>query len=66
MEPAPRSTFQPAGAGALLGGTTAASIGVGALVGWVAGNIGYGILGGAIAGVPAGVTAVYFRYRNAF
>lgn len=50
----------------MLGGTTAAAIGVGALVGWAAGNVGYGILGGAIAGVPAGVTAVYFRYRDTF
>ena len=66
MEPAPRPTFQPAGAGALLGGTTAAAIGLGALLGWAAGNVGYGILGGAIAGVPAGVTVVYFRYRDAF
>ena len=65
MEPAPRPTFQPAGAGMLLASTTAACIGVGALVGWAAGWFGYGILGGAIAGVPAGVTAVYFRYRDA-
>ena len=65
MEPAPRPTFQPAGAGMLLAAATAASIGAGALVGWLAGNVGYGILGGAIAGVPAGVTAVYLRYRNA-
>lgn len=49
----------------LLAAATAASIGVGALVGWAAGNLGYGILGGAIVGVPAGVIAVYFRYRDA-
>ena len=65
MEPTSRPTFQPAGAGMLLASTTAASIGLGALVGWAAGNVGYGILGGAIVGVPAGVTAVYFRYRDA-
>jgi F0F1-type ATP synthase assembly protein I len=65
MEPARRPTFQPAAAGMLLASTTVASIGVGALVGWLAGNAGYGIMGGAIAGVPAGVTAVYFRYRDA-
>jgi hypothetical protein len=65
MEPAPRPTFQPAGAGMLLVATTAASVGVGALIGWVAGNAGYGILGGAIVGVPAGIGAVYFRYREA-
>ena len=45
--------------------TTAASVGVGALVGWAAGSVGYGILGGAIVGVPAGIAAVYFRYREA-
>jgi hypothetical protein len=65
MEPAPRPTFEPAGAGMLLAAATVASIGVGALVGWLAGSVGYGIVGGAIVGVPAGVTAVYFRYRDA-
>jgi F0F1-type ATP synthase assembly protein I len=64
MEPS-RPTFEPAGAGMLLSATTAASVGVGALVGWVAGSVGYGILGGAIVGVPAGIAAVYFRYREA-
>jgi F0F1-type ATP synthase assembly protein I len=49
----------------LLASTTAASIGIGALVGWAVGSIPYGILGGSIVGVPAGVTAVYFRYRDA-
>jgi hypothetical protein len=37
MEPSPRANFEPAGAGALLGGVTAASVGIGALVGWAAG-----------------------------
>ena len=66
MEPSPRSTFEPAGAGALLGGVTAGSVGVGALVGWAAGSVGIGILCGAFVGVPAGVFAVYKRYRNVF
>jgi F0F1-type ATP synthase assembly protein I len=66
MEPAPRPSFQPAGAGALLAGTTAAGIGVGALIGWAVGSTGLGVLGGAIAGVPAGVFAVYRRYRGFF
>jgi hypothetical protein len=66
MEPSPRSNFEPAGAGALLGGVTAAGVGAGALVGWAAGSVGLGILGGAFVGVPAGVFAVYVRYRNAF
>jgi hypothetical protein len=64
MEPS-RPSFHPAGAGTLLAGTTAACIGAGALVGWAAGEIGYGILAGAIIGVPAGVGAVYYRYRDA-
>ena len=66
MEPSPRASFEPAGAGALLGGVTAASVGIGALIGWAAGSLGLGILGGAFVGVPAGVLAVYRRYRNAF
>jgi F0F1-type ATP synthase assembly protein I len=66
MEPASRSSFQPAGAGALLAGTTAAGIGAGAIVGWAAGSVPLGILGGAVVGVPAGVAAVYFRYRDVF
>ncbi|MDP9307861.1 MAG: hypothetical protein M3P15_06090 [Actinomycetota bacterium] len=65
MERSSRPTFQPAGAGMLLAATTAASVGAGALVGWVAGSVGYGILGGAVVGVPAGIVAVYFRYREA-
>jgi len=63
MEPS-RPTFEPAGAGMLLSATTAASVGIGALVGWAAGSVGYGILGGAVVGVPAGIVAVYFRYRE--
>jgi hypothetical protein len=66
MEPSPRSSFEPAGAGALLGGVTAASVGIGALVGWAAGSVGLGILGWAFVGIPAGVFTVYKRYRNAF
>lgn len=60
-----RPTFNPAGAGGLLAGTTAVCIGAGALVGWAAGSVAYGILGGAMVGVPAGVGAVYVRYRDA-
>jgi len=66
MEPSSRASFDPAGAGALLGGVTLAAIGAGALIGWAAGSVGLGILGGAFVGVPAGVFAVYRRYRNAF
>jgi F0F1-type ATP synthase assembly protein I len=66
MEPAPRPSLHPAGAGAVLIGTTAAGIGLGALVGWAAGSWALGALGGAVAGIPAGVFAVYRRYRDAF
>ncbi len=66
MEPLERPTLNPAGAGGLLLGTTAASIGVGGLLGWAAGSVSYGLLGGAIAGLPAGVAAVYTRYRDVF
>jgi hypothetical protein len=43
---------------------TAGSVGAGALVGWAAGSVGYGILVGAVVGVPAGVFAVYKRYKD--
>ena len=66
MEPSSRPTFNAAGAGGLLVATTAASIGAGSLVGWLAGNWGYGALGGAVLGVPAGVAAVYKTYGDAF
>jgi hypothetical protein len=65
MEHSSRETFHPAGAGTLLTTVTASCVGVGALVGWGAGSVGYGVLGGAIVGVPAGVAAVYWRYRGA-
>ncbi len=66
MEPSTRPTLNPAGAGGLLLGATAAGIGAGSLIGWAAGSVGYGFLGGAIAGVPAGVFAVYKRYEGVF
>jgi F0F1-type ATP synthase assembly protein I len=66
MEPAPRQSLDPAGAGAVLAGTTVLSIGVGALIGWAAGAPSLGALGGALVGIPAGVFAVYRRYRGVF
>ena len=66
MEPASRQSLDPAGAGAVLVGTTAAGIGAGALVGWAAGSWTLGALVGAVLGIPAGVFAVYRRYRDAF
>jgi hypothetical protein len=58
--------FNPAGAGGLLIATTAASIGIGSLIGWAAGRWAYGSLAGAVVGVPAGIVAVYRRYRDVF
>jgi F0F1-type ATP synthase assembly protein I len=66
MQAASPSSFQPAAAGALLATTTGAGIGAGALVGWAAGSVVLGILIGAIMGVPAGIFAVYRRYRGFF
>lgn len=62
----PRASFEPAGAGALLGGVTVAGVGAGALVGWAAGSVGLGAVVGAALGIPAGVYAVYRRYRGFF
>jgi hypothetical protein len=67
MEPSrSRPTFEPAGAGAILLSTLVCAVGVGALCGWLAGSVGYGALVGAAAGVPAGIYAVYRRYRGFF
>jgi hypothetical protein len=66
MEPQERRTFNPAGAGGVLIGTTGAVMAVGALVGWAAGSPGLGFLGGAVVGIPAGVFAVYKRYQGVF
>jgi F0F1-type ATP synthase assembly protein I len=66
MEPAaPRSNFSLAGAGSVLIGTTAAVIVVCAAIGWAAGSTAWGFLAGAILGIPAGIFAVYRRYRHA-
>jgi hypothetical protein len=66
MEPARPSSFQPAGAGALLIGTTSAGIGLGALAGWGAGSAALGALGGAVVGIPAGIFVFFWRYRGYF
>jgi hypothetical protein len=47
-------------------GTTSASIGVGALVGWGAGSPAIGALLGAVVGIPASIFVVYRRYREHF
>ena len=66
MQGNPRPSFQPAEAGAVLAGTVGACGGVGVLVGWAAGNAGYGVLAGVVIGIPAGVYAVYRRFKVYF
>lgn len=66
LAPMERQSFEPAGAGAVLAGTAAVTTGIGALVGWAAGSVGVGVAAGAAIGIPAGVFAVYRRYRGYF
>ena len=66
MQGTPRSSFQPVEAGAVLAGTMGVCGGTGALVGWAAGNTGYGALAGVMIGLPAGVYAVYRRFKGYF
>jgi hypothetical protein len=66
MEPSPRQSFQPAGAGALLLAATLGCTAVGAGIGAAAGSAGLGALAGACVGIPVGTYTVYRRYRGAF
>ena len=66
MQAAPRPSFQPAEAGAILAGTVVVCGGIGALIGWASGSPGYGALAGVCVGIPAAVFAVYRRYRGYF
>jgi F0F1-type ATP synthase assembly protein I len=66
MESGPRQSLDPAGAGAVLAGTTAAGVGIGAAIGWLAGSWPIGALVGALVGIPAAIFAVYRRYRGVF
>jgi len=66
MEPAAPRSFPPAEAGALLTVVTFLGVGAGALIGWGAGSFKIGLIVGAIVGLPAGVAAVYRRYRGYF
>jgi hypothetical protein len=61
-----RSSFQPVEAGAVLAGTMGVCGGAGVLLGWAAGNTGYGALAGVVVGLPAGVFAVYRRFKGYF
>jgi hypothetical protein len=66
MQGKPRPSFQPVEAGAVLAGAVGVCGGTGALVGWAAGNVGYGALAGVVVGLPAGVFAVYRRFKGYF
>ena len=50
----------------MLAGTVGLCGGAGALVGWAAGSAGYGALAGVVVGIPAGVFAVYRRFKGYF
>ena len=63
---AARTPFDPVGAGGLLVGVLFLCLGIGALLGLAAGSVGIGTAVGAAAGIPAGVFAVYRRYRRYF
>ena len=53
-----------AGAGGTLIGVTLACALVGAAVGWPLGSAGLGLMVGIFVGIPAGIFAVYRRYRG--
>ena len=61
---APRSEFDPLGAGAVLLTVLALCLGAGAAIGLAAGDAGIGLAIGAVVGIPASVAAVIVRYRN--
>ena len=66
MQAAPRQSFHPVEAGAILAGTVSACGGGGALIGWATGHTGYGVLAGVCLGIPTGVFAVYRRFKGYF
>jgi hypothetical protein len=64
MQAASPSSFEPAGAGGLLLAVLVFCIGIGILIGWLAGSPGIGVLIGAVVGILGGILAVYRRYRD--
>jgi F0F1-type ATP synthase assembly protein I len=66
MQAGSPSSFQPVEAGTILAGTVGACAGGGALIGWGFGSTGLGVLGGVVVGIPAGVFAVYRRFKGYF
>jgi hypothetical protein len=63
---AERPTFDPLGAGGLLLGVLFACVGIGAVVGWLAGSTGIGIAIGSVVGIPLAIVVVYRAFRGAF
>ncbi len=63
---AERPTFDPLGAGGLLLGVLFACVGIGGVVGWLAGSAGIGIAIGAVVGIPLAIAVVYRTFRGAF
>jgi hypothetical protein len=59
-----QAQFDPLSAGAFLLTILALCLGVGALVGLAAGDVGVGVGIGALIGVPASIAAVVVRYRK--
>jgi hypothetical protein len=59
-----RPTFSLAGAGSVLIGFTAACLVAGVLIGWAAGSVAYGLAAGAVIGIPVGIAATVWKYRN--
>jgi F0F1-type ATP synthase assembly protein I len=66
MEPVAPRSFPPVEAGTLLILVTLIGVGAGALIGWAVGSFAPGLIVGAVIGLPAGVIAVYRRYRGYF
>ena len=66
MAPVAREPFPPIEAGAFLVTFTLLVAGVCVLVGWLAGSATDGLIVGALLGIPAGIAAVYRRYRSYF
>ena len=66
MEPVAPRSFPPVEAGTLLILVTLLGVGAGALIGWAVGSFGPGLIVGAVIGLPAGVIAVYRRFRHYF
>jgi hypothetical protein len=64
MQAASPSSFEPAGAGGLLLAVLVLCVGVGVVLGWLAGSPGTGVLLGAVVGILGGIFAVYRRYRG--